>query len=37
MAHTCVYEVLSLRGYVLQMLWISAMTAGFGRERHRYS
>lgn len=32
MAHTCVYEVYSLRGQVLQMLWISAITAGFGRK-----
>lgn len=34
MAGACVYEVHSLRGHVQQMLWVSAVTAGFGRRRH---
>lgn len=34
MAHTYVYEVHSLRGHVLQVLWIPAVTAGFGKKRH---
>jgi len=35
MAGACVYEVHSLRGHVLQMLWVLAVTAGFGRRRRK--